>query len=57
MGSGERIPTLDSVLQLVAGRMYVNIEVKAPHDRPLRELYDFKESVRLVHELSVRHNI
>ncbi len=45
MGEGERVPTLDEFLSLTANRLYLNIEVKAPHDLKTRELYDFKGSI------------
>lgn len=58
MGEGERMPKLEEVFKLTSGTLIqLNIEVKAPHDRETRALYNFRECTRKVHELVVRFGI
>ena len=37
--------------------MYINIEVKAPHEPQIRERYDYRESIRLVHMHIVNYDL
>ncbi len=56
-GQSEILPTLEDLLEIAANRVFLNIEVKAPHDREKRELYDYKESIRRVHGLIKKYNV
>jgi len=40
---------------LAAKNLYINIEIKAPHDTTIRMLYNYKECVRLVHDLIMKY--
>lgn len=57
MGEGECAPTLEEFFGLTANRLYLNIEVKAPHDPVTRERYDFKLAIEKVHALIGKHGI
>ena len=58
IGDGESVPTLEEVFVLTANhRLYLNIEVKAPHDLATRERYDYKLAIEKVQTLIGKHGI
>lgn len=57
LGEGESAPTLEEFFALTANRLYLNIEVKAPHDPITRERYNYKLAIEKVHALIGKHGI
>jgi hypothetical protein len=49
MGEGEKVPTLEELLQLVSKKLYINLEVKAPNNPNVKIHYNYQESIRKVH--------
>lgn len=43
VGMGERIPSLQSVLNLIGNKLYINIEIKTPNDPYVNARYDIKK--------------
>lgn len=48
MGDGERVPTLNQVIELVKRSMFINIEIKTPFDELIRRKYDHKAALNKV---------
>lgn len=56
-GEGYTIPTLGSVFELFAGKMFINIELKGPMDDSMKPQYDCAKAARTVLDLVVKHEM
>lgn len=57
MGEGEKIPTLESVIQLVNKQLFINIEVKAPYSKEIKDKYNYRKTIEMVHELVASYSL
>ena len=48
---------LKDVIRVAGKKQFINLEVKTPQDSRQRERYQYKECIRLVHELVMMHGI
>jgi glycerophosphoryl diester phosphodiesterase len=55
--AGERVPTITQALELLAGRVYVNIELKPFDDEDASTTDDVHRLVELVHRFTMAHTV
>jgi len=55
--AGERVPTIVQALELLAGRVYVNIELKPFDDSDTSTIDDVHKLVELVHRFNMAHTV
>lgn len=56
-GEGQTVALLEDVIRVAGKKQFINLEVKTPQDPRQRERYQYKECIRLVHELVMMHGI
>ena len=57
LADNQIIPTFEDLLKLAKGKIFLNIEVKAPWDKSIKVKYDIKTCVSQVLELIYRYEI
>ena len=51
VGMGERIPSLQQVIELINKRMYINIEIKTPYKEEMKKNYNYKACIDKVNRV------
>jgi len=56
-GEGQEIPTLDQVLDLFRGNIFMNIELKAPLSAECQARYDCHKTAEAVYSILTKHSM
>jgi glycerophosphoryl diester phosphodiesterase len=55
LAGNEKIPTLEELLHLTQNKIFLNLEVKAPHNPSIKANYNYRLCIEKVYDLIIKY--